>query len=140
MNVATVAPVTSDIEYAPVSTPARSGARARTSAGTTTCDSAIAAPASSVPRYSGAIPPIPRTPVPTAVAIAATTSKRSTGIAARDPRPELRERAQAEQRPGRQQARRRGRQPELGPDVRQQRRQAPEQRPQIEAGQDDRDR
>ena len=48
-NVATVAPPTRANEYAPVSTPARSGARARTSAGTTTWESAIAAPASSVP-------------------------------------------------------------------------------------------
>src|SRR5690348_2011664 len=48
-NVASVAPNTSEVEYAPVSTPARSGARARTSAGTTTWLSAIATPASSVP-------------------------------------------------------------------------------------------
>ena len=57
MKVAIVAPATSDIENAPVRTPARSGARARTHAGVTTCVSAIAAPASSVPPYSAAIPP-----------------------------------------------------------------------------------
>ena len=79
MKVATVAPVTSDIEYAPVNTPARSGARARTSAGTTTCESAIAAPAISVPRYSAATPPRPRIAVPSAVTSAAATSSRSTG-------------------------------------------------------------
>jgi hypothetical protein len=60
-------------------------------------------------------------------------------VAARDPRPELRERAQAQQRSGRQQPGRRRGEPEIVPDVREQRRQAAEERPQIEAGQNDRE-
>ena len=118
-------------------TPAPSGAFARTSAGVTTCVSAIAAPASSVPRYSGAIPPSPRAAVPSAVHSSASAMIRSTGIAAGDPRAERREDAQAQQRAGRQQPRRRGRQSELSPDVGQQRRQAPEERPQVQPRQDD---
>ena len=79
MNVAIVAPATSDVENAPVSTPARCGARARTHAGVTTCGSAIAAPASSVPPYSAAVPPAPRSASPTAVTRQAAASTRSTG-------------------------------------------------------------
>ena len=79
MKVAIVAPATSEIENAPVSTPARCGARARTHAGVTTCSSAIAAPASSVPPYSAASRPRPRSAVPAAVTRHATSSTRSTG-------------------------------------------------------------
>ena len=79
-KVAIVAPATSAQLNAPVSTPrALGGAFARTHAGVTTWVSAIAAPASSVPRYSGAIPPSPRIAVPTAVTKHATSSTRSTG-------------------------------------------------------------
>ena len=104
----------------------------------TTCVSAIAAPASSVPRYSGAIPPSPRAAVPSAVHSSASGDDPLDGEAARDPRTERREDAQAQQRPRRQQPRRRGRQSELSPDVGQQRRQAPEERPQVQPGQEDR--
>ena len=45
----------------------------------TTWVNAIAAPASSVPAYSGAIPPRPRIAVPIAVTKHATSSTRSTG-------------------------------------------------------------
>ncbi len=79
MNVAIVAPATSDIENAPVSTPMCLDPRARTHAGVTTCVSAIAAPASSVPPYSATVPPSPRAAVPAAVTSSVATRIRSTG-------------------------------------------------------------
>ena len=79
MKVAIVAPITSEVENAPVSRPARCGARARTHAGVTTCSSAIAAPASSVPPYSAAVEPAPRSARPAAVIRQAISSTRSTG-------------------------------------------------------------
>jgi hypothetical protein len=57
-----------------------------------------------------------------------------------DPRTERRQDAEREQRAGRQQPGRRRTEPEVVPDILQERRQAAEQRPQIEPGQDDRDR
>src|SRR4051812_32495944 len=79
VKVAIVAPATSEVENAPVSTPTPSVAFARTHAGVTTWVSAIAAPASSVPRYSAGAPPIPRAAVPAAVTRQAASSTRSTG-------------------------------------------------------------
>jgi hypothetical protein len=79
VNVATVAPATSVVEKTPVRKPTWSLPRARIQAGVTTWLSAIAAPASSVPRYSGAVPPRPRAAVPSAVTSAATHRIRSTG-------------------------------------------------------------
>jgi len=57
-----------------------------------------------------------------------------------DPRSERRQDAERQQRAGGQQPGRRRTQSEVVPDVLEQRRQAAEQRPQIEPGQDDRDR
>ena len=79
VKVAIVAPATSEVLNAPVSSPARCGARARTHAGVTTCSSAIAAPASSVPPYSAAVPPAPLSARPAAVIRQAVASTRSTG-------------------------------------------------------------
>ena len=79
VNVAIVAPATSAVLNSPVRMPAPWSVFARTHAGVTTCVSAIAAPASSVPRYSGAIPPRPRAAVPSAVHSSASAMIRSTG-------------------------------------------------------------
>ena len=140
VNVAIVAPATSAIENAPVSTPTCRAPCARTHAGVTTWVSAIAAPASSVPPYSAAVPPSPRAAVPAGGHEQRGHEDPLDRVAARDPRPELGEDAEAQQRPGREQTGRRGGQSKLRAHVGQQRRQAPEQRAQVDPGQDDRDR
>ena len=109
-------------------------------AGTTTCESAIAAPANSVPSVQRRDPAQPAQPGPKRGRARRRDEQPLDGIAARDPRPELRE------QPRGRAAGRSSADPPPRPTVRVQtrtsaskRRETAEQRSQVEADQDDRD-